>query len=206
MKRLLGLTGAVLAAVVATVLLLLALDVRRAEHRLAVGDAAVLADPSRTDLWTASEVVPNDAAHRLLGIRDDLAYRNAFRLFLLGRPWLNTVLSPLDVNTYRAEAQVALAHLTQTETNPVRKSNAFNMLGVLNLILVTPVDPQQESSALLRSSLSFRDAIAADDQDPDPKFNLEVALRLLQEEPVTGNTLRGLGGAATQNLQNGNGY
>jgi hypothetical protein len=59
---------------------------------------------------------------------------------------------------------------------------------------------------LLRSSLSFRDAIAADDQDPDPKFNLEVALRLLQEEPVTGNTLRGLGGAATQNLQNGNGY
>ena len=206
MKHAIGLTCSLLAAGAAVVLLLLALDVRRVEHRTAAGDASVLAQPERTDLWSAQQVVPFGAARRLLVRGNDLAYRQAFRTFLLSRPWLNSALSPVDVNAARSEAEIEFAQLSQTDANPVRRSRELNMLGILNLSGGTPGDPQYRPADLGRASLAFREAIASSDGNDNAKFNLEVVLRLIAQQPVTSRNLRGLGGVATQNSQFGNGY
>jgi hypothetical protein len=206
MKRALGLVAAVLALVGAVVLLLLALDVRRYEHRIAADDAALAANPARPNLWRPTQVIPFGAARGMLGISDDLAYRNALRLFLLGHPWLFSDLIPLRVIAYRNAAQTRLSDLVQRDTDPARRSRELNLAGVLSSVSVTPLDPAHRLNGLVRAALSYRDAILTDERDDAAKFNLEVALRMLGFQPAVGNTLRGLGGAATQNTEFHVGY
>ncbi len=205
MKRALALVGAAFAAAAATVLLLLALDLRRYEHRVAADDAALAANPTRRDLWRPAQVVPFGAARSLLGLDDDLAYRRALRLFLLGKPWL-TGQTPLQVQAYRNAAQVELSRLVQHDTNPERRSRELNMLGALSTTAISPLDPAHRLNALVRATLSYRDAVSADDRDDAAKFNLEVSLRLLGNQPTALNSLRGLGGAATESSHFGVGY
>jgi hypothetical protein len=205
-RRVLGLAAAAVAAAAAIVALLLALDVRRYEHRIAADDAALVASPARSNLWRPGHVVPFGAAKETLGLDDDLAYRHALRLFLLGKPWSRAPVPPLQLVVYRNEAQVELARLVQRDTNPARRSRELNMLGALSTTAISPLDPAHRLNALVRATLSYRDAINADDTDDNAKFNLEVALRLLGENPTAANSLRGLGGAATESSQYGVGY
>lgn len=206
MKRALGLVAAVLALVGAVVLLLLALDVRRYEHRIAADDAALAANPARPNLWRPTQVIPFGAARGMLGISDDLAYRDGLRLFLLGRPWLFSELIPVRVNAYRDSAQAQLSEFVQHDPDTARRSRELNLLGVLSSVNVTPLDPAHRLNGLVRAALSYRDAILTDERDEAPKFNLEVSLRMLGFEPTVGNTLRGLGGAATLNTEFHTGY
>jgi hypothetical protein len=205
-KRALGLVAAAVALAAAIVLLLLALDVRRYEHRIAADDAALAADPARPNLWRPEQTIPFSAARRLLGVSDELAYRDALRLFLLGRPWLRTQLVPLRVNAYRNAAQGVLSGLVQRDRDPARRSRELNLLGVLSSVSVTPLDPAHRLNGLVRAALSYRDAIITDERDDAAKFNLEASLRMLGFQPTVGNTLRGLGGAATQNSEFHVGY
>lgn len=206
MKRALALIGATLAAAAAIVALLLALDLRRFEHRIGADDAALAASPTRHDLWRPGQAVPFGAAQGLLGLHDDLAYRHALRLFLLGKPWLTAQVPPLQIVAYRNVAQVELARLVQHDTNPARRSRELNMLGALSTTAISPLDPAHRLNALVRATLSYRDAINADESDDNAKFNLEVALRLLGNQPTAANSLRGLGGAATESSRYGVGY
>jgi hypothetical protein len=205
-RRVLALVGAGLAAAAAIVALLLALDVRRYAHRIAADDAALAATPASRDLWRPGHAVPFGAAKELLGLDDDLAYRHALRLFLLGKPWSRAPIPPLQLVVYRNEAQVELARLVQRDTNPARRSRELNMLGALSTTAISPLDPAHRLNALVRATLSYRDAINADDSDDNAKFNLEVALRLLGVNPTAANSLRGLGGAATESSRYGVGY
>jgi hypothetical protein len=206
MRRALALLAAGLAAAAGIVALLLALDVRRYDHRIGADDAALAASPLRHDLWRPGQAVPFGAARGLLGIDDDLAYRHALRLFLLGKPWLTAPVPPLQIVAYRNAAQVELARLVQRDTNPERRSRELNMLGALSTTAISPLDPAHRLNALVRATLSYRDAVAADDRDDAAKFNLEVALRLLGKQPTAANSLRGLGGAATESSHFGVGY
>jgi hypothetical protein len=206
MKRAIGLAGVVVAASAAVLLFLLALDIRGLHHRLAADDARLLAQPVRADLWQPPQIVPGHAARRVLGISRDLAYREGLRLFLLGRPWLNTARFPREVGADRNLAAAFLSRLAQSDPDRARRSNELNMLGILSMVQTSRSDRTQRKTNLLRANLSFRDAIAADERNQDAKFNLEVVLRLIQKQPVSGNTLQGLGGAATQNTRFGNGY
>jgi hypothetical protein len=206
MRRALGLAGAALATAAAIVALLLALDVRHYDHRIAADDAALAASPARYDLWRPGQAVPFGTAKGLLGLDDDLAYRHALRLFLLGKPWLTTPIPPLKVVAYRNSAQIELARLVQHDTNPTRRSRELNMLGALSTEAISPLDPAHRLNALVRATLSYRDAVNADDGNDNAKFNLEIALRLLGNQPTAANSLRGLGGAATESLHYGVGY
>jgi hypothetical protein len=205
-KRALALAGAALAAAAAVIALLLALDIRRYEHRIAADDASLAANPGRADLWRPAQIVPFGAAKEMLGLDDDLAYRHALRLFLLGKPWSTASVPSLQLVTYRNEAQVELARLVQHDPNPARRSRELNLLGALSTAAVSPLDPAHRLNALVRATLSYRDAVNADDSDDSAKFNLEVALRLLGKEPTAANSLRGLGGAATESSHFGVGY
>jgi hypothetical protein len=206
MKRVVGLAGAILAAAGAVLLLLLALDVRTLRDRLAADDARLVAQPVSANLWEPPQIVPGQAARRVLGIRRDLAYREGLRLLLLGRPWLNTTLFPREVGKDRNLAEVFLSQLAQSDPDNVRRSNELNMIGVLNMVTTSRADRTQRKSNLLRANLSFRDAIDADEHNDDAKYNLEIVLRLIQKQRVSVNTLQGLGGVATLNTRYGNGY
>jgi hypothetical protein len=205
-KRALGLAGAGLAAAAAVVALLFALDIRRYQHRIAADDAALVANPARADLWRPGQAVPFGAAKALLGVEDDLKYRRALRLFLLGKPWSTAPVPPIQLVAYRNAAQVELARLVQQDTNAARRSRELNMLGALSTVAISPLDPAHRLNALVRATLSYRDAVNADDSDDNAKFNLEVALRLLGLNPTAANSLRGLGGAATESAHFGVGY
>ena len=206
MTRALALAAAALAAAAAIVSLLLAIDIRRYEHRIAADDAALAANPERHELWRPGQAVPFGAAEGLLGLHEDLAYRHALRLFLLGKPWSTAPVPPLQLVTYRNAAQVELARLVQHDTNPARRSRELNLLGALSTAAISPLDPAHRLNALVRATLSYRDAVNADDADDNAKFNLEVALRLLGNQPTAANSLRGLGGAATESSHYGVGY
>jgi len=80
------------------------------------------------------------------------------------------------------------------------------MLGALSTTAISPLDPAHRLNALVRATLSYRDAVNADESDDNAKFNLEVALRLLGNQPTAANSLRGLGGAATESSRYGVGY
>jgi hypothetical protein len=80
------------------------------------------------------------------------------------------------------------------------------MLGILDLISVGSDEPVQRMRALVRATASFRRAIAADERNADAKFNLEVALRLIDRVKTNNPTLKGLGGAATHTDESGTGY
>jgi len=61
--------------------------------------------------------------------------------------------------------------------------------------------------ALVRATASFRRALAADERDADEaKFNLEVALRLVDRVRLNNPTLKGLGGSSTHAPEVGTGY
>ena len=206
MRRRLALAAAAVAACAAALLLLLALDVRRYEHRLAADDAVYRADPGRDDLWQPAQVVPFGAARHLLGIGDDLGFRQALREFALGKPWASPVETTTVMVARRSEAQVALVGPAEHDPLAWRRSRELNMLGVLDLVTFNPVDSVRRLRTLLRASASFRSAIVADPSNADAKFNLEVALRLIQNVPLDARTLRGLGGTATEDQPIGEGY
>jgi hypothetical protein len=206
MRRLLALAGALVAVAVAVLLLLLAVDVSRYERALVDDDSVFRVDPVRRDLWKPSQLVPFGVARRLIAVDDQIEYRRALRRFALGRPRVNVFEASPEIQRHRAEAAVELWRVARSDPDPVRRSRALNMLGVLDLVGVGADEPVERMRALVRATSSFRRAIVADERNAEAKFNLEVALRLIDEVRLNNPTLRGLGGSATHADESGTGY
>jgi hypothetical protein len=206
MRRVLALAGALVAVGLATLLLLLVVDIRRYERALVDDDSVFRVDPERGDLWKPSQLLPFAPARRLLGVDDQIEYRRAVRLFALSRPRVNIFEATPEMQRYRGEAAVELWRVAQSDPWSLSRSRALNMLGILDLISVGSDEPVQRMRALVRATASFRRAITADERNADAKFNLEVALRLIDRVKTNNPTLRGLGGAATHTDESGTGY
>ncbi len=116
--------------------LLLALDVGRWQTAFARDDVRFEAAPTRTDLWQPDEVVPFHAAHCLLGVEDDLAYRRTLRSFWLARPEVNPFIQT-NSDQLRSQALVSLAAFLRESRSPHRRGQAANLLGVIGLGLAT---------------------------------------------------------------------
>ena len=58
------------------------------------------------------------------------------------------------------------------------------MLGVLQLIAVGNGDPQERQRFLPRAAETFRASMAADAANEDPKFNLELTLRMMEKQKL----------------------
>jgi hypothetical protein len=202
------LSAAIAALAAGAIVLLLALDVGRWETTLARGDVRFQTAPTQKRLWQAQEILPFHLAKRLLGIDDDIAYRNTLRSFWLARPHANKWLEP-NVDLVRSEATVALANFIRKSHSPQRRAQAANLLGIIALDLAASDDPGQRLRFLLYASRSFRGALTYDQNDEDAKFNLELTLRLLRQQPTStgGGAAHGPGrGGGAALAKPGSGY
>ena len=206
--RLRWLAAAVAALAVAVTVLLLAVDLGRWQNALARGDLRFKSVPTRADLWHPSELVPFHAARRLLQLDDDITYRETLQSFWLARPHASP-FSGTNLDALRSEAMVNLARFVRTSHEPRRRAQAANLLGVMGLALATTDDPGQRLRFLLFASQAFRGALTVDQGNEDAKFNLELTLRLLRQQPTgaPSGSAHGLGRAGGAALAKpGSGY
>jgi hypothetical protein len=202
------LAAAVAAAAAAVVLMLLAVDVGRWNTAFAHDDVRFQLQPTRSDLWHPDELIPFHAAKRLLGVQDDLFYRETLRHFYLAQPRENS-FAHTNIDEIRSEATVALAEYIREGKSQARRSQAANLLGILGLALAATDDPGQRLRFLLFASREFRGALTLDQSNEDAKFNLELALRLLKQQPTStgGGAAHGPGrGGGAALAKPGSGY
>jgi hypothetical protein len=175
------LAGGLACLVLAALLALFAVDVARWRGEFASGDVHYLAFPGDPRLWRPPAVAPRDAAETLLGIEDDLAYRNAVRSVRIGRLEDPTVSDP-RLAILRTDASVRLESVVLSDPHPERRSVASNLLGVLSIVAFNAQGAggggaPDRSELLLNSIASFRQAIELDPDNADAKFNLEALLQ-----------------------------
>jgi hypothetical protein len=206
MKRALGLGAALLLAAGGAALLLLAVDVNRVQSRVAADDLAYRTAPARRDLWQTPHLLPKTWATGLLGIEADIRARDALRVFKLGHPRVLFFVAGPDVISVRSSAQALLARAIDGEPDARRRSQELNLLGVLQLIAVGNGDPQERQRFLPRAAETFRASMATDAVNEDPKFNLELTLRMMQKQKQSGESQNGKGGVAAKGRNAGNGY
>jgi hypothetical protein len=206
MTRYLRIGGAALCLVAAVFLLLFAIDARDWGKRMATDDLRFAASPESASLWHPVEVAPFGLARNVLGINDDVQYREAVRLFRLGRPLEN--LTARQFEQLRAQAQVALSDVESAGGDRTRRSQAANMLGVLDLSLAVR-DSTMATTFLADAIGNFRDAMTLDDSNADARYNLEYALYELRsgEDQLPKGTERpGQPGGHAAVAQPGRGY
>jgi tetratricopeptide (TPR) repeat protein len=161
----------------AVILVLLAIDARAWSSRFPADDLRYRRDASAPKLWSIGELSPFGLDRKVLGIKDDLAYRRALREFRLGRP-LEPVFTTA-ATTHRVQAQIALTDVVATPGHAKRASQAANLLGVLGFAMATQ-DVGQRVTFLNNAITAFRQAIALDPTNDDALFNLEYALDQLK--------------------------
>jgi hypothetical protein len=199
---------AIVSLALAIVLLLLAVDVGRWNTAFARDDVRFKFQPTRSNLWKPDQLVPFHAAKRLLGIDDDLFYRETLRHFYLAQPRANKYQST-NIDAIRSEATVRLAEYIREGKSQARRSQAANLLGIIGLGLAATDDPGQRLRFLLFSSREFRGALTFDQNNEDAKFNLELTLRLLRQQPTStgGGAAHGPGrGGGAALAKPGSGY
>ena len=206
MKRALLLVGALAAAAAGTLLLLFAVDVHRWQSRMRTDDAAYRTAPRRQDLWQAATILPASLSRDVLGVRSDIAYRQALDFFPRGNPRKQIALAKPRELDARAEATVALSAGPSSDSNAGRRSQALTLLGVLDLLIPTYAKPGQRLAQQLRAASEFAAAIGVDPANADAKFDLELALRLIHYQSGHGGTTAGTGGVVARGASGSNGY
>jgi hypothetical protein len=163
---------------VALVLALLAVDVRAWQTTVARDDLRFRALPAHKGLWRPPTILPGDAASRLIGTGDAMAYRHALQYFWFARIGSNPEVRQ-DTPALRASAQERIQSMIGSAPNAKQRSDAANLLGVL--VVTTPApgsDQDAVTQILTRAAQYFQLAISIDDGNLDAKQNLELVLRL----------------------------
>jgi hypothetical protein len=169
------LLGLVLLAL-AIVAILFAADVRDWRSALETGDTEFVQSPT-TATWTTSTSVPFKAAERVLGLANQLAFREAAQSFVTVVAAGNGVDNGFSESHERGVLEATLTQLSQGPNSAV-DSQAENLLGILAFS-----DSQQNGPSgpapVDRSVAAFQAAVQLDPSDEDAKFNLEWLLHAL---------------------------
>ena len=175
MKRVATILGAVACFALAGVLLLTALDVVRWRGALESGDVRYRAAPQEPDLWRPGQTVPFGAAAALLGVDDDVDFREALRTLRLAGVAQAESSDP-RLALRRSEARSLIAAIAEADADRRRRSRAMTLLGAISF--ASALSDSQDQDALQRDALArFRGAIELDPDNDEAKANLEIALR-----------------------------
>ena len=181
--------AAVLAFVAAGALAVLAVDVLRAPGRIAEDDAGFYGAPLRQEaLYEAVDFLPGSPAERVLGIRDDIAFRKTIWLFRRIQPGKVDIAGPNQplLEALRGKAVLEVADLARREHDPRRKAQLLNLTGVFTFARYSTFS-SFDRGRLLREALgSFRNAVRLDPANADARANLELVLRAAQGLGLSG--------------------
>ena len=193
LRRELLLVLAAACLVLAVLLALVAVDVARLRTTLPADDVRFTAG-APTSGWSPRKLAPLDAGERLLGVSDDVAFREMLRLLRSSRLLDYTVSDPV-LAIRRTELAERLESIVVRDPDPVLRSRASSLLGVVSVVSwnSTPTQgtQQQDRSELLLAAIaSFEQAIALDPENDDAKYNLQLMLQrgegLLPTEAAAG--------------------
>ena len=162
-------------------LVLLATDVLLWQRAMGSSDTRFASGSLANGLWKPDQLVPFGAAQALLGVDDDLAYRQAVRAFVLGRP-RDEPFRSTELLGQRGQAQDLLQSIADSNSEPRRRAEAANLVGVLGFANAA-IDQDQAYVYLSQSIVRFRQAILLDPGSDDAKYNLELALTRLEKTP-----------------------
>jgi hypothetical protein len=189
--------AAIFAVPVALALVFLAFGVLRTPGAIEADDARFHSAPLRqTGLWDDVDGLPAQAGTRLVGAEDDLAYRRTLAFFKRLRPGEVAQVSDPERENEWAKLQFDLTTRSREESNPGRRSELQNLLGVLSLARFLYSAPEERDEILKGALGSFRNAVELDPGNEDAKVNLELALRtfsgiLTPSNEPTGGAARG---------------
>ncbi len=128
-------------------------------------------------LWRPDTLLPGDPVGRVIGVRDDLAYRRALQRWVLARPG-QQARNQHDL-ALRAEADARLALVPGAGASAETRSRAATLRGVLALEEARSSGPRG-GAAIAHSMDEFRAAIRLDGTNSQAKYDLELVLRLAQ--------------------------
>lgn len=198
-RRILLAAGAVVCTALSAFLFLLALDVGRLSDAMAASDVRYRAQPDRPELWRAETTAPFDAAERLLGVRDDIAFREAIRFLRLGRLDLGITSDPaLALN--RNEARARLQQIAGEDADRRRRSRAINLIGVI-AFASSLTEARDQAAFISDATAAFQNAIELDPDNREAKTNLELSLqrgRALQPTEAGGGPNPSPGGSGAK--------
>lgn len=196
-----------LAVPLAIVFALVAVDVFRTPAELASDDRRFQTSPARlAGLWDVG-YLPGDGSERLLGLEDDLFYRELAGLYLKVEPGRIDHEGFPELESMRAKAQYELTRLSREERDPVRQSRLLTLYGVMTLDSRT-LGESERSDVLRKATSAFRNAIELDPSNSDAKTNLEAVLSVFGPVNLVGPDPEG--GASSGNTSGqgttGSGY
>jgi hypothetical protein len=167
--------GVALLVPLAALLILVGVDLLRSPGQLTAEDTRFQATPGRhPGLWDVG-ALPGDLNEKLLGLEDDVEYREVSALYKRAEPGKVLYDGFPKLEALRAKAQFELARVSGEDHEPVRKSRLLTLDGVMTLDFRT--SSSQEREAILRDAASaFRGAIELDPENADAKTNLELVL------------------------------
>ncbi|MQA74852.1 MAG: hypothetical protein GEU88_11010 [Solirubrobacterales bacterium] len=169
-----ALAGAALAGALAVLVILLALDVSNLRNAMADGDLRQATGSPSSDAWDGHPRLPGDAAERLLGLGDDLAFRRAAALFSVARPGVRT-LPPDEIASARSRALRALTETAANRDEPERAAQAANLAGIL--AAEAPGEDRSGPGPADTALEAFRSSILLNPRSEHAKRNLELLLR-----------------------------
>ena len=163
LPRELLLLAAAACVVVGVFLALVAVDVARS-HSAINDDDVRFAAGAPTSGWSPRALAPFDAGERVLGVRDDVAFRQMLRVLRASRLLDFTVSDPV-LAVKRTELAERLESIVAHDPDPVLRSRASSLLGVVSVSSWNSTPPQgtqqlDRSELLLAAVASFEQAIA----------------------------------------------
>lgn len=168
--------AAVLAVPLALALVVLAVDVLRVPHELAADDVRFQGGPRvRRALWDDLGFLPGEPGVRLLGVRDDVAHRQAVAIFAQVQPGKVAITTP-ELEALRGEAQLDVTLQARVEREARRQAQQLNNLGILTIGRYS-TDGQEATQILARAVGAFQNAVEVDPGNLDALRNLEILLR-----------------------------
>ena len=175
-RRWLVLAAEILAVPLALALVLTAADVLRVPRELAADDVRFQAAPRLPrPLWDGLGFLPAEPGVRLLGARDDVAYRQTTTLFARVQPGTVNITGPA-LEALRGRAQLDVTLRSRLETDPERRAKLLNLYGILTLSRFS-TDAAESQQILSRGIGAFQYATEIDPSNEDALRNLEVVLR-----------------------------
>jgi hypothetical protein len=176
---------ALLAAALAALLVVVAVDVLRVGGSVEADDVRFQTRQTITDgLWRDVGFLPGGVARRATGLDDDLRYRRAVWLYARVQPGKVIVQGPV-LEGLRGSAQTTLTDAARREQDPVRRAQLLNLIALITLDRYAG-DPANRLAIIRDAVGTLQNAIAVDPGNADAKFNLELVLRDFEAPNASG--------------------